>query len=140
DWGMALIPESKLTMQALVGLGFGRDPNSTVNPTENSSPVWVSPVGNGDTAVTVYVDFNGDNAGPLTDPNGYHYDQALSLRELQSAKIFDPDGNQSAMLVYTIDPTVKLAVSWGEDPAVASVEHPGVDAGTNVSPLPELDA
>ncbi|HEY4329825.1 MAG TPA: hypothetical protein VGN88_08815, partial [Phycisphaerae bacterium] len=140
DWGMALIPESQLTTQAIVGLGYGRDPTSSVNPTENGSPVWVTPTGNGNTPETVYVDFNGDDAGPLTDPNGYHYDEALSLTELQRAKIFDPDGNQSGMLVYTLNPNVKLAVSWGEDPATASAAFPGIDAGTNVEPLPEYDA
>jgi uncharacterized repeat protein (TIGR01451 family) len=140
DWGMSLISENELTTQAIVGLGFGRDPLSKVAPTQNGSPVWVTPTGNGNTAETVYVDFNGDNQGAFTDPNGYHYDLALSLKELQRAKVFDPDGDQSAMLLYTLNPNVKLAVSWGEDPSSASVAEPGIDAGTNIVPLPEFDA
>jgi uncharacterized repeat protein (TIGR01451 family) len=144
DWGMTLVPASHLTTQAIIGLGFGRDPTSVINPSENGSPVFVTPVGNGDTAVTVYVDYNGDNitnSGPtLTDPNGFHYDVALSLRELQRAKVFDPDGNQSGMLLYTVNPNVKLVVAWGEDPSAASAGEPGVDVGTSVVPLPEFDA
>ena len=39
---------------------------------------------------TVYVDFNGDNAGALTDPNGNKYDVSYSLRELGAEKNIRP--------------------------------------------------
>src|SRR6185295_18801189 len=108
-WSFALIPDSQLTPQVLVGLGIGRDPTSGTNPTENGNPVWVTPVGNGNTAVTVYIDFDGNPAtGALTDPNGNKYDTSLSLRELDRGKIFDTtDRNQTGMLIYTLANNVK---------------------------------
>ncbi|MBK7954619.1 MAG: DUF11 domain-containing protein [Candidatus Accumulibacter sp.] len=128
----------------LVGLGLGRDPNSNVNPGQNGSPVWVTTVGNGETLATIYVDYNGDNltnSGPvLTDPNGFHYDAILSLKELERARVFDPDGNQTGMLLYSLDPNIKLAAAWGEDPLSASTARPGIDVGTGVTPLPTFDA
>ncbi|MCY2996445.1 MAG: LEPR-XLL domain-containing protein, partial [Planctomycetota bacterium] len=142
DWGFVVRPVSILTRQAQVGLGFGRDPTSLINPTENGSPVCVTPVGNGDIPVAVYVDYKGDNLGPFTDPIGFHYDVKYDLYELQRQKVFDPSGNQSGMLLYTLspDPQVRLAVAWGEDPFSASQGAPGVDAGTSVSPLQDFAA
>ncbi|MCY2993864.1 MAG: LEPR-XLL domain-containing protein, partial [Planctomycetota bacterium] len=143
DWGFVVRPVSTLTRQAQVGLGFGRDPTELVTRlNENGSPVWVTPVGNGETPVPVYVDYKGDNAGPYTDPNGFHYDREYDLRELQRQKVFDPSGNQSGMLLYTLspDPQVRLAVAWGEDPKNASSNVPGVDAGTSVAPLQDFAA
>ena len=58
----------------LVSLGIGRDPYSATNPNENANPIWVTSVGNGHSTERIYVDYNGDNAGPLTDPNGNRYD------------------------------------------------------------------
>ncbi|RDE49654.1 MAG: hypothetical protein DVS81_15300, partial [Candidatus Accumulibacter meliphilus] len=140
DWGFDLVPESSLTSQVLVGLGLGRDPNSNAQPGQNGSPVWITPAGNGDTPVTIYVDYNGDNQGAYTDPNGFHYDTTLSLKELERARVFDPDGNQTGMLLYTLTPGVKLAAAWGEDPLSASIARPGIDTGTGVTPLPTFDA
>jgi hypothetical protein len=86
DWSFTLVPQGALTPQVLIGLGIGRDPTSPTNPLENGNPVWVTPVGNGDTAVTIYVDFDANPAtGALTDPNGNKYDQALTLKELERA-------------------------------------------------------
>lgn len=140
DWGFSLIPVSHLAPQALVGMGIGRDYTSAVNPNENASPVWVTPVGNGNTAVTIYVDYDADpNTGALTDPNGYKYDVALSLRELERAKVYNPAGDQTRMLLYTLASGVKLAVAWGSEPGVASPSEPGLDMGTGVPPLPNFD-
>ena len=36
----------------------------------------------------------------LTDPQGNNYDQLLTLTPFQSAKIFDSDGDQTAMVIY----------------------------------------
>jgi uncharacterized repeat protein (TIGR01451 family) len=140
DWGFTLIPESSLTSQVLVGLGLGRDPTSLTNPSENGNPLWITPVGNGETPVTVYVDYNGDNVGAFTDPNGNKYDISYSLKALQQQKVYDPDGNQTGMLAYVLTPGVKLAAAWGQDPATASGGNPGLDVGTSVLPLPLFDA
>ena len=82
DWGFSLIPSDRLSTQALVGLGIGRDPDSSINPTENGNPVWITTVGNGDNAETVYVDYDADPA------NGYN--ASYSLRELEQQKIYVP--------------------------------------------------
>ena len=49
------------------------------------------------------------------------------------------------MLVYVIDPNVKLAAAWGESPTTSSggVTEPGlpaIDAGTGTPPLPEFES
>lgn len=141
DWGFALVPESALTPQVLIGLGIGRDPTSGTNPNENGNPIYVTPIGNGNTAVTVYVDYDANPfTGPLTDPNGNKYDVALSLRELDRAKVYNPSGNQTGMLLYTLTPGVKLAAAWGQDPLTASAAAPGLDVGSGIPPLPLFDA
>lgn len=142
DWGFTLVPEDSLTPQVLIGLGIGRDPTSGTNPSENGNPVWVTPLGNGDAPVTVYVDYDADPAtGPLTDPNGGKYDVALSLKELERAKVYDTnDDNQTGMLIYALAPGVKLAAAWGQDPTEASAGAPGLDVGTGVPPLPLFSA
>lgn len=142
DWGFTLVPKSSLTAQILIGLGLGRDPTSGVNLNENGNPVWVTPVGNGNTFVTVYADFDADpTTGPNTDTNGNQYDVSFSLRELDRAKIFDTnDGDQTGMLVYTLAAGIKLAAAWGQDPLTASSGAPGLDVGNGVPPLPEFDA
>src|SRR5690606_2827802 len=75
-----------------------------------------------------------------TDPNGFHYDTLLTLSELESQRIYDPDGDQTGMLVYVLDPTVKLMAAWGQDPAVAPPGLPAIDAGTGTPPLPLFEA
>ena len=137
DGGFTLVGEPSLTTQVLLSLGIGRDPYSATNLTENGNPMWITTVGNGHTPATIYVDYNGDNAGALTDPNGNKYDVAYSLRELEQQKLFDPDGDQSGMLVYSLDPTVKIAAAWAQDPGVAATGQPGLDVGTLVPPLRE---
>jgi hypothetical protein len=137
DGGFTLVGQPSLTTQVLVSLGIGRDPYSTTNPGENGNPVWVTTVGNGHTAETVYVDYNGDNAGPLTDPNGNRYDVSYSVRELEQMKVSDPDGDQSGMLVYTLNSAVKLAAAWAQDPTAASASQPGLDVSTLLPPVRE---
>ncbi|MBP7275442.1 MAG: choice-of-anchor A family protein, partial [Kiritimatiellae bacterium] len=142
DWGFALVPQSSLTPQVLIGLGIGRDPTSSTNPNENGNPVWVTPVGNGNTTTTIYIDYDANPlTGALTDPNGNKYDTSISLRELDVGKIYDStDRNQTGMLVYTLTPGVKLAAAWGQDPLTASASAPGLDVGTAIPPLPLFDA
>ncbi len=137
DGGFTLVGYPSLTTQALVSLGIGRDPYSAVNPTENGNPVWMTTVGNGDTPARVYVDYNGDNSGALTDPNGNFYDVHYDVRELVQLKLFDPDGDQSGMLIYTLDPSVRVAAVWGQDPDIAQGGQPGLDVAALVPPLRE---
>ena len=140
DWGYALVPDAALTTQLLVGMGIGRDFTSSTNPRENASPVWITTIGNGDTPATVYVDYDGDPFTPITgfklDPNGNKYDISYSLKELVTQAIYNPGGDQTGMLVYTLDENVKLAAAWGEDPAKATAGSPGLDFGTGIPPLP----
>ena len=74
DWGYTLIPSSLVSNQIIsTAWAPGRDPNSSVSPTANVSPVWVTvdhPNNPTSTAtVQVCVDFN-NNGGSLTDSNG----------------------------------------------------------------------
>lgn len=142
DWGFTLVPQRMLTPQIMVGWGAGRNPLSNVNPNENGSPVWVMPVfTDGVTGpVPICVDYNGDDAGPLIDSFGLHYDQLLTLNQFQPAKVFDSDGDQTGMMLYVcnLDPStilkVKLAAAWGQEPGRASADEPGLDLGTTAPP------
>ncbi len=151
DWGYPLNPGSTLASQFLVGYARGGS-----SGTENSAPVWVTPVGNGDNAVTVYVDFRADgvtNTGTVkTDPRGNQYDLSYSLKELQQQKIYTNISgtyDQSGVLVYVLPATstsdplygvkVKLSGAWGEDPLTATLAAPGMDAGTGMVPAPLFD-
>ncbi|MBN1667553.1 MAG: carboxypeptidase regulatory-like domain-containing protein, partial [Anaerolineales bacterium] len=147
DWGYTLIPDNQLTQQAKVGWGPGRDPTSATNLTENGSPVWVMPIrtGSGSGSMYVCVDYDGDNLPGTVDANGYYYDVRLTLNHLQQFRVYDPDGDQTGMLVYLCNGTEdnrdnKLAVAWGQDPATASTGYPGLDVGTTVPPLPDFTA
>jgi uncharacterized repeat protein (TIGR01451 family) len=143
DWGFAMIPEERLTTQALIGWGPGQDPTRPFE--ENSSPVWVMAIDDG-SIVDVCIDFNGDNAGPLVDANGFNYDVRLSLAELQTARVFDPDGDQTAMLLYICpvnadEPiNVSLAAVWGQDPDISSHREPALDLGTTAPPAATFEA
>jgi uncharacterized repeat protein (TIGR01451 family) len=137
DWGFALLPETQLTYQTIIGWGPGRDPTSAVNPGENGSPVWVMPVppNGSNAAIEICVDYDGDGAGALTDSFGFHYDTLLTLNPLQNAKVFDPDGDQSALVLYVCDGSAaQLAAAWGQDAATASPAEPGLDLGTTAPP------
>ncbi len=126
DWGFTLVPADALTTQAVVGWGPGSS-----DLTQNGSPVWVSP----ETATRVYVDYNGDGNGLLTDPNGGKYDAHYDLAAYESKTIYDPDKDQTAMRVYTLD-GVLFATAWGQDPAVSGAGNPFLDLGTTVLPIP----
>jgi hypothetical protein len=91
DWSFALVPTNLLTTQALVGLGIGRDPSYTTS-TENGNPIWVTPVGNGETVTRVYVDYDADPAtGPIVDGTGVsRCDVFYDLKELQQQKVYAP--------------------------------------------------
>lgn len=154
DWGFTLIPDRAATMQTLIGLGIGRDPESNEDPEENASPVWVTPVfANGQTGpVNVCVDFDGDGQGDLIDANGFRYDLLLELDEFEVAKVLDdvPNdgiaGDQTGMLLYVCpsapdEPVVhRIVAAWGQDPSLASFGPPGLDAGTTAPPAATFEA
>ena len=127
DWGFALVPETFLTTQAVVGWGTGSGDLSV-----NGSPVWVTAVN----PTTVYVDYDGNPAtGSQTDPRGHKYDVALNLAALDSVRVFDPDKDQTGMKLYTLNGTL-ITAAWGEDPATAGAGNPFLDMGTTVRPFP----
>ena len=126
NWGFTLVPKGALTTEAAAGWAPG-----SADGTVNGSPIWVTALAN----TTIYVDYKGDRAGPLTDPNGKKYDTNYIVSALQTLKIFDPSKNQTAMRVYTVDGTL-ISAAWGEDPDTASPGNPYIDAGTTVIPFP----
>ncbi len=143
DWGAPLLPLSKLTPQIAVGWAPGQDP--TKPPSENGNPVWVTaafpPSSNSTGSIQICVDYDGDNVGPNQDANGHFYDQDYTLDELDRVLIYDPDGDQSNMLVYVCD-TVEAIISviWGQDANTASASTPGLDVGTGVPGLMSFSA
>ena len=125
NWGFTLLPADALTTEASVGWGPGSSDLSV-----NGSPVWVTPVAN----TTIYVDYNGDHNGPYTT-NGLKYDTNYTVAALESKKIFDPDKDQTAMRIFTVDGTL-ISAAWGQDPGTAAPGNPYIDAGTVVIPFP----
>ncbi|MBX3731532.1 MAG: DUF11 domain-containing protein [Verrucomicrobiae bacterium] len=130
DWGYSLVPTVNLTTEMVVGWGPGSE-----NLTQNGSPAWVAAI----QATTLYVDYNGDRAGPLTDPLGGKYDVAYSVSPLEVIRIYEPDRDQTGLRVYTLDGTL-VTGAWGQDPAVAGPALPFLDVGNTIQnfPLPVL--
>lgn len=128
DWGFSLVQEADLTTTLSLGWGPG---SSEVVPTVNGNPAWVTAVKN----TTLYVDYNGDRLGSLTDPKGEKYDVAYNVSALQVVKLFDPDKDQTGMRIYTLDGTL-IAGAWGQDPATAGPGNPYLDAGTTIPSFP----
>ncbi len=127
NWGFTPLPKGSLTTEAVAGWAPG-----TSDYTGNGSPVWVTPTAN----TRIYVDYHGDHAGPLTDPNGNKYDTNFDLTVFQSKTIYVPGTNdQTGLRIYTTDGTLLSAV-WGEDPAVANASNPYLDLGNPVLPFP----
>jgi uncharacterized repeat protein (TIGR01451 family) len=126
DWGFTLVPEDSLTPELVCGWGPG---SSDVS--QNGSPVWVTAVAN----TRIYVDYNGDRDGSLTDPKGAKYDVHYDLTALEVRTLYDPDKDQTAMRVYTLDGT-QIAGAWGQDPAVSGTGNPFLDVGTTILPFP----
>ena len=126
DWGYALVPKDFLSTEVVVGWGAGSD-----DGTQNGNPVWVTSSG----ATTIYVDYNGDRNGLLTDSKGGKYDLALSVTPLTVSRVFDPDKDQSAMRLYTLDGTL-ITAAWGQDPATAGPARPFLDLGNTTPNYP----
>lgn len=126
DWGFSLVPEGNLTTAVVVGWGPGSSDLSS-----NGSPVWVTTTG----ATRLYVDYNGDKLGALTDPDGGKYDVHYDVSALTVSRFYDPDKDQTGMRVYTLDGTL-LTAAWGQDPATAGPGNPFLDMGTTVPAFP----
>ena len=132
NWGFTPLPKGSLTSEAVAGWAPG-----TSDYSANGSPVWVTPTAN----TRIYVDYHGDHAGPLTDPNGNKYDTNFDLTIFQAKTIYVPNSNvngtndQTGLRIYTIDGTLLSAV-WGEDPGVAGASNPYLDLGNPVLPFP----
>jgi len=45
-------------------------------------------------------------------------------------------GDQTGMLLYTLDQDIRIAAAWGQDPLTATASAPGLDVGTGVPPTP----
>ncbi len=126
DWGFDLVPSANLTTQLVVGWGPGSS-----DGTQNGSPAWVTSLG----PTTIYVDYNGDRLGPLTDPKGNKYDLALNVGTFDVSRIYEPDKDQTGLRMYTLDGTL-ITGAWGQDPAVAGPAMPYLDVGTTIPNLP----
>ncbi len=126
DWGYAFVPEEFLSTEIGVGWGAGSS-----DGTQNGNPVWVTSVG----ATTIYVDYNGDRLGPLTDANGGKYDTAITVTPLTVTTVYDPDRDQSSMRLYTLDGTL-ITGAWGQQPSVAGPALPFLDLGNTLPNYP----
>ncbi len=162
DWSFTLYPDGFLSTDALVGLGLGRDPTSGTNPTENGSPLWVTPACD----TYIYVDWNNDGTADLVDLNGDGdtadtidaisegaSNNGMLITQLKSVRFFKPSPrndpfSQSGARVWSRTasgvggsgtPGCKLALAWGQDPRRASAAAPGLDVGTSVPPLRLLE-
>lgn len=126
DWGYALVPKDFLSTEVVVGWGAGSEDGS-----QNGNPVWVTSAG----ATRIYVDYNGDRNGPNTDPNGAKYDVFLDVQPLTISRVFEPDKDQSAMRLYTLNGTL-ITAAWGQDPASAGAARPYLDLGNTTPNFP----
>ena len=126
DWGFTLVPQNNLTTALVVGWGPG-----TSDLSQNGSPAWVTAL----TATRIYVDYDGDHDGALTDPTGQNYDAHYDIAGLESMRLYDPDKDQTAMRIYTLDGTL-VTGAWGQDPAVAGAGNPYLDVGTTIPAYP----
>jgi uncharacterized repeat protein (TIGR01451 family) len=126
DWGYALVPKDFLSTEVVVGWGAGSE-----DGTQNGNPVWVTAAG----TTRIYVDYNGDRNGPETDPNGGKYDLALDVTPLTISRIYEPDKDQSAIRLYTLNGTL-ITAAWGQDPATAGPARPYLDLGNTTPNFP----
>ncbi len=111
------MPKDALTQEYLVGWAPG---SSNKPPTENGSPLFITPVED-DTTITV-----------TYNPSGTTNTFTLDRLEVQT--IFDPDDDNTGMLITADKP---VAVAWGEDPDAPGVSNgnPYLDMGYTTLPF-----
>jgi uncharacterized repeat protein (TIGR01451 family) len=121
DWGFSGTPSKYLSRDYYASWAPG---SYNTPPTENGSPVWVTPLADG---TTFYVDFN-------KDPDGLDgiVDETFTLDVLEQRRIFDPDNDNTGMHVWA---TGEFAIAWGEDPRTAGRSNPYLDMGVSMLPL-----
>lgn len=140
DWGYSLIPYQQLSPQGIIGWGAGSNALSNA-ASWTYSPVWVTAEVN----TRLCVDYNNDGT----------IDRQENITRLQSIRLSDPnDGDMTGAVVYSLnkasgtgnlcvsddpanDTQTKLALAWGQDPAVASPGAPALDLGTTIPAVPE---
>ncbi|MBD3244560.1 MAG: DUF11 domain-containing protein [Candidatus Moranbacteria bacterium] len=118
DWGFSLIPTNIIQSEYFLGWAPGTSDSS---PSENGSPVYVTPV---EDETAVYVDFS---------PTDGNYDEFKVLNTMESFKVFDPDNDNTGMHVWASKDIVLL---WGQDPDSSLPGNPYLDMGYPVLPLP----
>jgi len=116
-WGYSAIPSKYLTQDYYVSWAPG---SYNTPPTENGSPIWVTPLAD-DT--TFHVDFS---------PVDGVADETFTLDVLQQQRVFDPDNDNTGMHVWA---TGEFAIAWGEDPRTAGPSNPYLDMGFTTLPL-----
>ena len=132
EWGFNLLPEAYLSSSSSVGWGPG---TADEPPLANGSPIWVMAT----ETTLIYIDYDGDpNTGPNTDPNEKQYNISYDLRPYESYRIYDPDHDATGMLIYNLQGN-RMAMVWGEDPAVALPGNPYLDMGITVQPIRRVD-
>ena len=124
EWGFSLVPEHNLSSETIVGWG----PGST-DLSENGSPVYVCP----SAATRIYADYNGDGAGSRLDPRGGRYDVFFDLAAYESQAILEPDNDQTAMRLYTLD-NVLFSAAWGIHREYAGANEPFMGLGVVILP------
>ncbi|HMP90904.1 MAG TPA: hypothetical protein PJ991_11940, partial [Kiritimatiellia bacterium] len=131
DWGYGLVPKRLLSTVLLLGYAPGQTPGITPDGV-NRHPVFVT----ANRATMIYVDFNGDG-GAFSNDCG-EYDIAIPIQYLESIRIYDPDGDQSGMKLFTCD-GAEMAAAWGQDPSRSfSGDTLAMDVGYTVLPLPSI--
>ena len=119
DWGFSLIPVNVLENEYFLGWAPG---TSEAAPSNNGSPVYVTPVNDG---TEVYVDFS---------PTDGTIDATYTLDRFDSQKIFDPDNENTGMHIWATGP---IAAAYGEDPDTATIYSPYLDLGYTTLPMNE---
>ena len=146
DWGYALVPQSNLSSQVIVGYAPGNEDDP---PMDNGNLAYVTAI----IDAVIYVDLNRDGLPDPFDMNGDgdrsdsdvfsvpEWDEPLSALGIpvqagQALRVGDPnDRNLTGALIYTMDLAEKIAVAWGQDPCQAEVRYPYMDLGYTVLPL-----
>lgn len=133
DWGLGVPPRETLTTMAIIGYGRGYGYTDTG---VNSSPIWVTAVSN----TTLLIDYDGDpDTGAYIDSFGNRYDTSNVVQKYESVRIYDPDGDQTGMRIYTDDGIPFVSV-WGGDPGPGTAVAPYLDMGTSIMPFPTIYA
>ena len=114
NYGFTLLPPTLLAKDYFLGWAPG-----TTDLSANGSPAFVTPIADN---TTVYVDYH-----PLDGV----VDATFTLNRIQVQKIFDPDRDNTGMHIWA---TGSIAVVWGEDPSVAGIGNPYIDAGYTILP------